>query len=270
MKCSDLQETISLYVDGLATTAEKAWLERHLTACPLCRDHVDGIREVRDGLRQMSRPVMPAAMAHRVRFAVRDEARARRHASLRRPRFEWFQMRLMPLAAGVMTSVVIGFSFLTLMLSGGLAIDDYTAKRNTSDARIMISDTGQLPRSANASDISPIEYARGRMAVAGESPSVNPQGTLATLSRSLAHHGIRNDEIVVVADVFSNGLARIAEVVEPSQNVEAVNELEKALESDASNAPFVPAAMDKRSENIRVVLKFQSVEVNSRKDHRRK
>ena len=134
----------------------------------------------------------------------------------------------------------------------------------------MIGDNGPEANRLKSGEISPIEFARSRMAVAGESPSINPQGTLASLSKTLANHGIRNSEIVVVADVFSNGLARIAEVVEPSQNVGAVDELEKALGSDVANAPFVPASMDNRSASVRVVLKFQNVEVNTRRSPKRK
>ncbi|MEP6946446.1 MAG: hypothetical protein ABJA02_11055 [Acidobacteriota bacterium] len=87
---------------------------------------------------------------------------------------------------------------------------------------------------------------------------------MAALSNTLTGHGFRNNEVVVVADVFSNGLARIAEVVEPSQNDRAVDELQRALDSDLSDTPFVPASMDNRPNNVRVVLKFQTVEVNSR------
>ena len=107
------------------------------------------------------------------------------------------------------------------------------------------------------------------MSVAGESPSINPQGALIELSRSLVRSGMKNGEVVVVADVFSNGLAQIAEVVEPPRNVSAVVDLEKAFDADVANAPFVPAALDSRSDSVRVVLKFQSVEVNTRPNRKR-
>jgi hypothetical protein len=78
----------------------------------------------------------------------------------------------------------------------------------------------------------------------------------------LVRGGTKNDEMVVVADVFSNGLAQIAEVVEPSRDRRAVGELEKALDSDPAYAPFVPADLENRPESVRVVLKFQSVNVS--------
>jgi hypothetical protein len=78
---------------------------------------------------------------------------------------------------------------------------------------------------------------------------------------------MRDDEVVVVADVFSNGLAQISEVVEPSRDRKAVEELQKALGSDPSFAPFVSSNLDQRSsDTIRVVLKIQNVNVRTSSD----
>ncbi len=60
------------------------------------------------------------------------------------------------------------------------------------------------------------EYALARLTVAAESPSVNPHGTLVELTKALVNGDLRDDEVVVVADVYENGSAHIAEVVEPS------------------------------------------------------
>jgi hypothetical protein len=102
------------------------------------------------------------------------------------------------------------------------------------------------------------------MAVAGESPSVNPQGALVALTRSLVRGEMKDDEVTVVADVFGNGLAHIAEVVEPSHDRNAVAELQKALQSDPAFAPFVSADLDQRSDPVRVVLKIQNVNVSTK------
>jgi hypothetical protein len=75
---------------------------------------------------------------------------------------------------------------------------------------------------------------------------------------------MRDDEVVVVADVFGNGLAQIAEVVEPSHDQRAVEQLQQALQSDPAFAPFVPATLDQRSNSIRVILKIQNVNVSTR------
>jgi hypothetical protein len=109
---------------------------------------------------------------------------------------------------------------------------------------------------------SPAAYADTRRGVAGESPSINPRGALVALTKSLVRGEMHDDEVTVVADVFSDGLAQIAEVVEPSRDRRAISELQKALESDPAFAPFVPANVDRRSDTpIRVVLKIQNVNV---------
>jgi hypothetical protein len=74
---------------------------------------------------------------------------------------------------------------------------------------------------------------------------------------------MEDEEVVIVADVFGNGLARITEVVEPPADDRAFRQLEKALESDPVYAPFVPASFDGRSENMRVILKIQNVNVKT-------
>jgi hypothetical protein len=70
---------------------------------------------------------------------------------------------------------------------------------------------------------------------------------------------------VVVADVYSDGLAQIAEVVQPPRDKRVVGELEKALDSSNTNrTAFVPASMEERPESVRVVLKIRSVDVYAR------
>ena len=113
----------------------------------------------------------------------------------------------------------------------------------------------------NGSDISPIDFANTRLSVAGESPSVNPQGALIALSRSFVRGEMKDEEVVIVADVFGDGLARIAEIVEPQQSDEAILELRKAFQTNPGSSPFVPASMDGRSNSVRVVMKFQTVNV---------
>jgi hypothetical protein len=103
-----------------------------------------------------------------------------------------------------------------------------------------------------------------QLAISAESPSVNPQGALIALTKSFVRGKMKDDEVVVVAEVFGNGLARIDEVVEPSRDRHAVRELENALKTDPNYAPpFVPAHLDQRSETVRVVLKIQSVNIDT-------
>ncbi len=255
-------------MDGLLDGGQSEVFERHLASCPLCRERVSEIRSIRNDLRMLSRRAVPASVSDRTKRAVREEIRAGRIFNIPAATREWIQMRLIPIAVGVVASVVIGTSILSILFSSRIGTAGINGAVARTDSRIMI-DTNKDPyRRDQPGDILAADYARTRLAVAGESPSINPQGALIALSRSLVRGGMKNDEVVVVADVFSNGLAQIAQVVEPSRDTRAVDDLEKALVSDPSNAPFVPADLDKRSDNVRVVLKFQSVEVNTRKSRR--
>jgi hypothetical protein len=163
---------------------------------------------------------------------------------------------LMPYAVGGLATVLIGFTLLWAMLSSDPTIAAIPASQRSTSV--------DSPTMLASAELTPNEYANTRLAIAGESPSVNPQGALVALTKSLVRGEMKDDEVVVVADVFGNGLARIAEVVEPSSDRDAVRELQKALQSDPAYAPFVPAKMDQRSDTIRVVLKIQNVNVHTR------
>jgi hypothetical protein len=72
----------------------------------------------------------------------------------------------------------------------------------------------------------------------------------------------RDEEVVVVADVYSDGEARIADVVESSGDKRKMERLQAAFRADRMAPPFVPATLDNRSNVVRVILKFQNVDVN--------
>jgi len=173
-------------------------------------------------------------------------------------------MQLMPLSVGIATSLIIGISFLSMMFAGARSAGEIISSDRGRDTRIMLA-----PNNGDASDISPTEYARSRMSVAGESPSINPNGALVALTRTLVSSRLRSDEVVVVANVLSNGLASVTQVVEGGEDAKAIADLERALQSDLSNTPFVPAVMDNRGENVRVVLKFKTVNVSTRSGSKR-
>jgi hypothetical protein len=65
--------------------------------------------------------------------------------------------------------------------------------------------------------------------------------------------------MVVVADVFSNGSASLADVVQPPRDRRMLEEFQAALRQ---NAAFVPASYDRRPETMRVVFVVQKVKVN--------
>lgn len=264
MKCADLQLNLPLYADD---TSGDAAIAEHLDVCPLCRDSLAEIRSLRIGLGSLRRPEMSAAALVALKRKVRQTAIGGETSAWSRvsPDFaEWIQMRVMPLGVGVFATAVIGLALVTVMFSGFLASRDVSMARASGGNPVLLAANSNPFRSLSPGEISADDYAHARLDFASESPSVNPQGALIALTRSLVRGGMKDDEVVVVADVFGNGLARIAEVVEPSRDSRAVIELQKALESDPAYAAFVPANLENRPDNVRVVLKFQSVNVSTR------
>jgi hypothetical protein len=267
MKCEDLQLNLPIYIDDVLTDEERQTVEAHLSACPVCRYKLADFQELRNNLRFLARPEMSPKALDSVKIAVAaemqktsTESRTKAKNDLR----EWAQMRLMPFGVGVFTSLILGFTLLWSLLSPTVQINrgDDTAQADSAKSPILLANANSKGGSGNF-ELSPVEYAQTRLAVSGESPSVNPKGALVALTKSLVRGNMKDEEVVVVADVFGDGLAQIAEVVEPSHNRKAVYELERALKTDATYAPFVPANLDRRSDSVRVVFKLQSVDVKT-------
>ncbi len=265
MKCTEIKTELALYSDGILTGGEQTHVKEHLDACPVCRQELAEMNAIRASMRQMQRPALSVSLQDQLKRNVRTE--------IRREKRSWlpvsseiravFNTRIMPYAVGVMATLVMAFTLLTTMFSGMRDRGVVTASNPSGIDTVMLASNRdpfqvQYPDSLSASD-----YAKTRLDISSESPSVNPQGALIALTKSLVRGGMKDDEVVVVADVFGNGLARISEVVEPSRDSRAISELQKALESDPAYSPFVAANLDKRSDSVRVVLRFQSVDVRT-------
>ena len=247
MRCEEVQNLLAVEADGLLLDSESTTLNEHLSECPLCRQQRDDIRAVSRDLRMMRRPALPSETLYSIRSAVSGALGAQQGFWIAEDRRPWLQAWLMPSSLGTAASALMAVGFvwllsLTPLPSRSQPFADFPEYR----------------------DPSQLAYAGPRRDVSSESPSVNPQGALVALTSSLVRGEMNDDEVVVVAEVFGNGLAKIDEVVEPSKNRRAVGELEKALKSDPDFAPFVPANLDQRPDSVRVVLKIQNVNVSTR------
>ncbi len=270
MKCENLQFNLSVYLDDCLIEQERAVVDEHLARCPLCRQKLADFQVLRNALRALPRYAMPNDLLTATRFRVAQAAGGGQ------PKFsvfhtesfgEWLQKRLMPYAVGTASSLLFGLTLLWMLLSAA-----YIPRQNTelAKAELPIKQTVLLSNS-NSNNRAPVDnyelnaadYASARLPVSNGSPSLNPQGALVALTRSIVRGNMKDDEVVVVADVFGDGLAQIAEVVEPSSDVRAVSELEKALKNDPNFAPFVPASFDGRSETVRVIFKINRVDIKT-------
>lgn len=259
MKCEDLQLNLSIYLDNVLSEGEQFIVDEHLAQCPLCRLKLSDFQSLRRDLRVLPRPeppkFFPAAL--RQRLAVKANNERIINVKFR----EWLQMRLMPYSVGVAASLLLGFSLLWSLLSSANNAPELAKFQPNKAVMLANPETLNLP---NEVELSAADFAAARISVAGDSPSVNPQGALVALTKSIVRGKMRDDEVVVVADVFGDGLAKIAEVVEPANDRQTVRELKKALETNPDYAPpFVPANLDQRSKTVRVVLKIQRVNVDT-------
>lgn len=261
-KCEELQFDLPLYVDGCLDQDERFAVDAHLPECPLCRQKLSEYEGLVAGLKSVPRLAAPERLVESIRASVAARL-APAAVSAGGPTFSlidrrrsWSDIWLLPSMVGTAATVVLGLTLLFFVVSSPpVPLSAYERSRTG---------TVETPVFLANADLSPDEYASTRLAIAGESPSINPRGALVALTKSLVRGEMHEDEVVVVADVFGNGLAQIAEVVEPSHDRRAIEELQKALGSDPNFAPFVPAKLDQRSENIRVILKIQNVNVSTR------
>jgi hypothetical protein len=267
MKCRDLQFILPLYPDDVLSEAEQAAAAQHMDSCPVCRQKLADLLEIRNNFRAAARPQFSLASMQALRQKVAEKV----EVSIGRQMFQnvgdrrrWVDVWLMPFAVGSVSSLVIGFTLLWVIINNEIQpqAGRLTNRNSTSNTTILY--PYSPPSVPVETDLNAFEYASSRAAWSQESPSINPRGSLVALTQNLLDEVRDDEEVTVIADVYSNGSASIAEVVEPSSDSRAVNELQRALESDPSAAAFVPASYDQRAEPVRVVLKIQSVSVSTK------
>jgi hypothetical protein len=272
MKCEDLQFNLSLYLDNDLTEDEQSILDAHLIQCPPCRVRLTELQAIRNDLRVISRPQIPADLMQSVKTAVRKQTTApsRNFLNLSNEWAEWLQFRLMPYAVGTAVSLFMTISFVISLNSTRDNAEKVleTARINTNRAVMTVE-----PKSLEQNDqlqITNEELVALRTPVSSESPSLNTKGALLAVTKSLSRGQMKDDDVTFVADVFSNGLAQITEVVDAPRSRQSLEELSNALQNDPAYAPFVPAGLDRRSDVVRVVFKIQRVDVFEKEPAKKK
>ena len=268
MNCDAIQYSLSLYVDDGLTVEERNICYRHLEVCPVCRAHVDQLRSVRSALAVLSKPAVPPEMVPAINTALAVKAaelRARRNAAtidrVNDWALKWLQPRPMRYAFSSLASIFIFTLVFAALRPHMIALREATIAFE----QIQITTPGDplSPELDIRNPISPESYAALRTPYNSESPSLNPGGALALLTWDASDRtdSSRPDDMVIVADVFTNGTASMANVVQAPRDRRMLQDVANALRQDAA---FVPASVDRRPETMRVVFSVQRVDVRER------
>ncbi len=261
MICEETKQAFSLYVDDQLALPVRAEFDQHLRQCPVCREQFAEYRTMIGSLAQLSRPAVPSDLASSITAALRIEAGAQKRLptfSVSEQLMRWLQPRLMPYTIGAFASIIFFAVMFAGLRSSLMAFRDWdSATRQAQDAAAFQIFAGyDINR-----PIRPESYAADRAPFSVASPSLNPSGALAAFTKSALRSEEDDDDMVVVTDVFSNGSASLAEVMQAPRDPRMLDQFQDALRK---NPAFVPASFDRRPQTMRVVFVIQKVDVRER------
>jgi hypothetical protein len=167
---------------------------------------------------------------------------------------QFLQPRVMPYTVGTFSSVIMFFSMFAALRPHFVALRDAALQQHEVLVLQQTNQGGWYGYNLNE-PVTSESFARERAPFGEQSPSLNPDGSLARLTRAYAHpsdnHYAPDDDMLVIANVFSNGVASLTDVVQPPRDKRMLDEFEYALRRDAA---FVSASSDRRPETMRVVF----------------
>src|SRR6185436_15173963 len=250
MSCEETQQTLSLYIDDCVSLPARVAIDDHMDHCPVCRSEVADLRSLTRNLSSMTRPKPPVDLADTITDLLTIEVAARQaiKPSFRVRVARFLEPRVMPYTVGSFASVILFFLILTALRPHFVALRE-AALRNNGGSVIMVHP--YEPQYDLFQPVSQQDFALRRAPFGEQSPSLNPTGSLAALTRAYSHPHARyyadgdSDDMIVVTDVFSNGSASLADVVQPPKDKRMLDDFESALRQ---NAAFDEASLDRRPE----------------------
>ena len=264
MSCEETSQTLSLYLDDCVSLPARVAIDEHLDRCPVCRAEVVELRALTRRLSLMTRPKPPADLADTISDLLTIEAAARLQApppSIGRRIARFLEPRLMPYTVGSFASVILFTLMFAALRPHFIALREAALQSSSAYVVHTYEETGYDLNQP----VSDKDFAASRAPIGELSPSLNPGGALAALTRAYArpHTGYSDaaDDMIVVTDVFSNGVASVADVVKAPRDRRMLDEFESALRQDPA---FVKAALDRRPDTMRVVFAVQKVDVDDR------
>ena len=261
MSCEETRQTLSLYVDDCVSLPARVAIDEHLDRCPVCRAEIAELRSLTRSLKMMTRPIPPAGLAETITDLLTIEAAARLapKPSWGRRVARFLEPRLMPYSVGSFASVILFFLMFTALRPHFVALHEaaLSAALNNGSGEYEVSTVRAIPGYDLFEPIDPKKFAESRAPYGEESPSLDPGGALAKLTRTYSrlhatyNHNGDADEMSIAFVVFTNGTASMVDVVQPPRDRRMLDNVESAIRK---NAPFVPASYDRRPDTMRFVL----------------
>jgi Putative zinc-finger len=264
MNCDEIQESLSLYSDDGLSIQTRANCYRHLEVCPVCRARLAEFRSLKRALAVLPKAKPPVdllpAINQTLRLAGANGGR-RQARTVGDVISKWLEPVVARYAFSSIASMILFAAVFAALRPQMIALHEAA---QTLDQIAMAEPVDLFVSPYDISKpISPESYAALRTPYNTESPSLNPSGALALLAFPSERRSTRqrDDDMVVVAGVFSNGAASLADVMQAPRDRRLLDEFQKALRQDAA---FVPAQLDRRPETMRVVFSVQRVDVHDR------
>lgn len=110
MKCNEIRELLSLYIDGMLEEDQLKIVEEHLTACEACRNEYNEMKEMLDLLGQADMVPVPDAFEFRLKKALKEEKQKMiESGTLGKPSNKKSQWRIITSVAAVFAVGVLSF-----------------------------------------------------------------------------------------------------------------------------------------------------------------
>jgi Putative zinc-finger len=128
LKCSQVKQLFSPYLDGAVTGTEMLALQDHLSGCPECHRNYQALRRTQQLLVSVGRPKAPRDLGLKLRLAISREA-----AEARRGRFAGVKVQLenafeafmVPATAGFLTAFILfGIAMMYFVVPSSLHADN--------------------------------------------------------------------------------------------------------------------------------------------------
>jgi hypothetical protein len=164
MKCNEIRELLSLYIDRELDESQVIDVEEHLSVCDDCRKEYDDLKKTADALNQTEMAPVPDAFQLRLKKALKDEKQTMLDAGIIKPEKKKNHWRIITSIAAVFAVGILSFGLydnLTGFLPGG-----HGGNEQSGTAKM----EGNLNMKASDSAVNPNESSDGSVVMKNHAP----------------------------------------------------------------------------------------------------